>query len=193
MKRMVTAVGLALLMVGGAFASPAWAQDGDTVAAATEVDEKLATQVKELLAGFEYVPTREDWAKLGPQAAGVLRQIAADPTASATTRARAVSSLGYFPEAGTESFLTALLAADDQPSLLRRKSLRALAFGFGDKALPQITPYLSNEDKRLRESAIRALGLLKVDAAREALQARLSQEPSSYLQETIRKTLTEMR
>lgn len=193
MKRMITAMGLALLMLVGGLAAPAWAHDGDAVKEPHEVDKKLAVQVKELIAGLEYAPTREDWEKIGPEAADVLRHIAADPTASASTRARAISSLGYFPEANTESFLSTILAADDQPSLLRRKALRALAFGFGEKALPQITPYLSNEDKRMRESAIRAVGLLKVDAARETLKARLPQEPSSYLQETIRKTLTEMR
>ncbi len=183
MKRLFSTMGLALLLLVGGLSGSASAQD---------VDAKVVAQVNDLLSGFEYTPKKADWDQIGPQAAQVLKKIAADATARETLRGRAISSLSYFPEADTQSFLTGLAVEDTQPVLLRRKALRSLAFGFGPGAVETIKPFLGHADQRLRESAVVSLGLVKTDEARELLKGRLSVEPTAYLKETIQKTLAEM-
>ncbi len=191
MKKYVTACGVALALLGTAMAAPAVAQEG-AAEEAQSVDPKVVSQVKELLAGYEYTPTAADWARIGDDAAVVLRQIAADESARATQRARAVSSLAHFPGDETRVFLKDLLAQDGSPALLRRKAIRAMAVGFGASSLEVIKPFLTNDDKRLRESAVLALGTIKGIEAQTLLKERLEVEPSAFLKETIKKTLTKM-
>lgn len=191
MKRLLTRCGLVMVLVGLSTSAQVTAQETPAQEAQT-VDPKVTSQVEELLAGYEYVPKAEDWARIGPQAAIVLRQIAADPKAQSSKRARAVSSLAHFPQDDNQTFLTELLQKDTNPALLRRKAIRALAVAFGPQSLPTIKPYLADADHRLRESAILAIGAVRTDEARTLLKERLSLEPSDHLKETLEETLEKM-
>ena len=183
MKQMLTVMVLAIGLVVCGLASPAFGQD---------VDPKVVSQVETLLSGFEYVPTKADWDRVGPQAAVVLRKIAADTGAKKVQRARAISSLMFFPQSTTQTFLTSLIGEEGQPLVLRRKALRSLANGFGDRAIPTVEPFLSSKDAHLRKTAIKALGSIKTDKSRQLLQARLKVETSKVVKETIEKTLKKM-
>ena len=183
MKRLLTVVGLVLGLALCGLAGPVSAQDQD---------QKVASQVETLLGGFEYVPTKEDWERIGPEAATVLRQIAADPKAKQIQRARAISSLANFPQSTTQVLLKTLIAEEAQPLVLRRKAMRSLANGFGVEAIATIEPFLASEVTQLRETAIVALGSIKSDKSRSLLKAQLKIESSALLKETIQKTLVEM-
>lgn len=183
MKRLLTVVGLVLGLALCGLASPVSAQDQD---------QKVVSQVEALLAGFEYVPKKEDWDRIGPAAAPVLRQIAADPNAKKVQRARAISSLAYFPQSTTQTLLKTIIAEETQPKVLRRKALRSLANGFGVKAITTIEPFLSSKDTQIRETAVLALGSIKSDKCKTLLKAQLKVESSALVKETIQKTLVKM-
>jgi hypothetical protein len=165
------------------FATPALAQADN---------QKALSQVEALLAGYEFVPDKKDWDRVGPAAVAILKDIASDPARKKVQRARAVSSLAFFPQSDTQSFLTRLLQEDAQLMTLRRKAMRALAFGFGAASIDSIKPYLSSSDSHLRATAIKSFGVIKTDQSKSLLSARLKVEPSKVLRQSIEKTLVEM-
>lgn len=181
MKRLFA---LVLCVMGLSFASVATAQEGGDGQQST-----VASRVEALLGGIEYVPTADDWKKIGPEAADELRKIANDPSEAPSVRSRAISSLSHFPSAVNKDFLGKMLADKAQSSLLRRKALRSLSAGYGAESMELVGPYLKVEDKRLRESAIKALGSMKTVEAKTVLQERLSLEKAAYLKEMIQKSL----
>ncbi len=178
MKRWLIVLGV---VCGLCLTTGAYAQDN--------TNPKIESQVRTLLGGFEHVPSMEDWQKLGPGAADVLRQIATDPHELNTRRSRALSALSHFPTPEAKQFLQDFLNNAQQPTLLRRKAVLSLAYGFGPDIIPVIEPFLADQNKRMRESAILAVGNIATPRAKELLEKRLEIEPTNYLKETIEKTL----
>ena len=175
MKRVVTLLLSVSFLVAG---STAMAQDA-----------KVAAEVDVLLGGIEYVPKAEEWTKLGPDAATVLRTIAGSQNERPSRRARAVSALAHFPTPETKAFLTGILHGADSPVLLQRKAMSALSFAYGADSLQLLQPYLANPNRRLRESAIRAVGTVASPDAKALLKQRLQVEDAKYLRETIQEVL----
>lgn len=142
-----------------------------------------------MLRGFEYVPTKAEWTQLGPDAAVVLRRIAADPKALATHRGRAVSALAYFDHPDNLTALSTLLGDTKTPEHVKRKALLAAAMAYGDRAVPVIKPFAAAQSRDVRESAIQALGRINTPSARTVLEARLKLEPKAQLRDIIRVNL----
>jgi hypothetical protein len=183
MKKMTALMAMMMAVGICMFCAPAVAQADN---------QKVLSQVEDLLAGYEFVPKKEDWDRIGPAAAGVLKDIAADSARKKVQRARAVSSLAFFPQVETQRFLTTLLGEKTQSMTLRRKAMRALAFGFGSASIDTIKPYLSSNDPHLRATAIKSFGVIKTDQSVSLLSARLEVEPSKVLQKSIERALVEM-
>lgn len=177
MKRRLMVACLCLACLG--VAAPALAQDS----------AQARGQVEALLGGIEYVPSAEQWQALGPQGEAALREIAADAKQPRTRRGRAMSALAHFPSPQTQALVQQILADPGAPVLLKRKALRTATVAFGEQGLALAQPFLHHEDKRLRESAILAIGQLKTPQARQLLQARLDVEPAPYLKEVLHQTL----
>jgi HEAT repeat protein len=169
----------ALSLAGLGASSQALAQDGAAP----------RSQVEALLGGIEYVPSAQQWQALGSEGEAALRQIAADTTAPRTRRGRALSALAHFPSPETRALVQSVLADPGAPILVKRKALRTATVAFGDQGLALVQPFLAHENKRLRESAILAVGKLKTPQARELLEARLTAEPAPYLKEVLRQAL----
>lgn len=87
-------------------------------------------RVDALLAGYEYVPTASDWARVGDEAIPVLLKRADDDRRDLLDRARAVSSLGHFPTKAVRAWLTALRDDPAVAPVLRRKARAALDHAF---------------------------------------------------------------
>jgi HEAT repeat protein len=163
------------------------------LAAADEAahDAALSSRVTSLLSGLEYVPSAQEWQALGPDAAPILRAVAADPSQLASTRARAISALSHFDDPETRPFLEAVLANASHPEVLRRNAVTVLSLKHGVSALPTIEPLLAVDSYNLRETAVRAVARLSVESpkAKAALSARLSVEPSAPLRSLIEQSL----
>lgn len=147
----------------------------------------LRNQVLEQLGGIEDVPTSASFVSLGPTVGQELRDIAVDSTVTLSKRARAVHALGWFPSDDSHAFLINTLSSTE-PSLARG-AVHALANGWGEAAIPDIERALAAEDVQLRMAATKALGRLPGVPSREALNRRLSVEPSPAVRESIEKAL----
>ena len=146
------------------------------------------TAVLEQLAGFETGPDAAALQALGPGADDTLRNIAVDATLSETTRMQAVHALRVFPTEPNRSFLTATLTGSDHR--LARKAAWALAQGWGDQALPELSEALRAPDTQLRIATVEALGELGTEGATTALRARLPDESNSTVVASINQALS---
>jgi len=179
MKRTLVAL---IVVALATMASVASAQHDPTI------DPGVRAGVVELLGSFEVEPTQKDWDKIGPGAADVLVEIAADPRQQPTMRSRAVSSLVHV-ESDQHELLQNLLANTDTPVIVRRKAMNVLAIKHPEAAIVALEPFVNSDQPRLRESAIRALGLVARPEARVLLQERLKVEPRKYLKDEIKVSL----
>lgn len=182
-------------LVGGYGAPSFRAFVGVRVAPFTKVPPLIVEQVGEVMTGIDHVPARRELTRIGPEAAEVLREIAASgPTV--VGRGRALSSLEYFPTEETRQFLTAQIADEAAPTRLRRKAMLAMALAFGARdfdngvcaqypgdrgTLTLLMPFLEAPDEDLREGAVEAIALLNTPEATAALSASASQESVPYI------------
>ncbi len=168
MKRTIAVLGLAAVLSYGFSASAAPTQ-------------QLRDEIQVMLGAPEYTPSKAEWLALGPDAATVLREVAQNRKLLALKRGRAISALSYFNTSATETVLTGLIGSSQEGWLLRGKAARAYALGFGAKSLPVVKALLSNQQKRLREAAIRALANVPVLESRQILEAHLRTETLKHL------------
>ena len=150
----------------------------------------VVRQVNTLLNAPEYEPTAQDWKRVGPDAAVVLRQIARDRKVLVVKRSRAAVSLLHFRSADSSALMRELVTAAKTPRFLRGKAAIALAIHDGTAALTVIEPLLSHSHERLRESAIRALTRIDHNNARVALAAHLKVESNVTLRKVIERHLS---
>jgi len=174
-------VALALIPLGGACCSSGRASPPDPQSAPAESD--VERRVRELLSGYEHVPTAEDWARAGTpeEVSAALVRIAGNAGGQTLTAARATSSLAHFPRPEVAAFLEQRLADPKAHVSLRGKAAIALAAGFGDDKAGVIAGLFASPDEALREDAIRAFRLLVSPAAERFLDARAKVEPSERL------------
>jgi HEAT repeat protein len=105
-----------------------------------------------------------------------------------TRRARAVVGLRHFPTRATWRLLSALLADERAPSLVRRKAASSLAAAFGDSSVPALEARAGDPDPRLRDDVARALATVGSPRAREVLRQRLGVE-TTWVRATVLRAL----
>lgn len=152
------------------------------------VSDPVRAQVIDALSGYESVPSAAEWEKMG-DVGPELFALSKDPTISPSVRVRATHALGYFPAADHQAWLGSLIADPTVSTQLRRASCYALANGWGDTALPLISPALTDSDKQLRNAAARAVGSIGSPAARATLEGRLVAEADPMVQNTLKSLL----
>ena len=120
-----------------------------TLSAPALAEGGAAAKVAALLAGYEYVPTASDWARVGDAAIDVLIKRASDGRRDLLDRARSVSSLAHFPTKQVRAWLTTLRDDEAAPEVLRRKATAALdhAFPKSDPATRTPKPTLPDKTK----------------------------------------------
>ena len=123
----------------------------------------------------------------GGDVPATLRDIASDPALTTTQRARAIHALGWFPDETNRAFLVGH-ARGGNP-MFARKAIYALANGWGDQAIDELTVALANPDVQTRMSAAYALGHLGTPSAQLALEARLAHETDPTVKATIQKQM----
>jgi hypothetical protein len=122
----------------------------------------VAERVKVLLSGFEKVPTAEEWAAAVDPAevAQALVAVANGDKEAMTTRARAVSALGFFARPEVHAALDSWLRDQERASILRRKAALAYEMCGVTLALPALRAVEKDPDDALREVVTGAIARL---------------------------------
>jgi HEAT repeat protein len=150
---------------------------------ALAADDATKQQVLGLLGGYEETASPDALKALDGDVPATLRAIAVDSSLTQTQRARAIHALGWFPDDTNRAFLVTH-AHGDNP-MFARKAVYALANGWGDQAIDELTLALANPDVQTRMAAANALGHVGTPSAKLALEARLAYEKDPTVRTTI--------
>ncbi|MCA9542261.1 MAG: hypothetical protein KC620_25365 [Myxococcales bacterium] len=141
--RALSFVLVSLLTVATACAAPA---------ARPETSLTPRARVEALLRAHHGLPERSLIEEAGaPDAAKILRGIAADPQAFMPVRGAAFEALKWWPDEHTLALYTTAVGAD-QPASLRHRVLRYLPV-YGEAALPLLTIALGDANPQIRLTA----------------------------------------
>jgi HEAT repeat protein len=129
----------------------------------------------------KYQPDPAAWRALGPGTDDALLEIGGDGKVEVLVRARAISTLGYFPTPAVRKFLEATIegkgaSSDPGDRLLVGKAAVALGWIGGVQVPGRLTPLLASADPDLRLDAAVGLGLTRLAAAADSLRKRLDIE-----------------
>ncbi len=166
-------------LVAAALATPAAAQ------VAPGANDKAVAQARQALLGwyrgYEFVPTAEHFARLGPGLEGALVALLSDPHNDLLLKARVVSSLINVSTPRTETALLRLLENPAMPSLLRRKAALVLGESYGKRHLGLFVRLFGQArgDVPLREALAQAVRFSGADGLpMRGLMLRVEDEPS---------------
>src|SRR4029450_8311312 len=135
---------------------------------ALAADDATRQQVLGLLSGYEETASPDSLKALDGDVPGPPRALASDTTLTSTQRARAIHALGWFPDETNRAFLVGQARGGN--SMFSRKAVYALANGWGDQAIDELTVALANPDVQTRMAAAYALGHLGTPSAQLALE-----------------------
>lgn len=155
--------------------------------AAAEAPSK--DQVRQLLSGYESVPTADRWRALGSETLAVLVTLYNDTSQPPYVRLRAVGAAAHYPVPAARTFLLAVAKAPHQKDLFVREAVLALGRAFGAKSVDDITPFLERRETVVREAAARSLARIDAPAARAALRAHLPGERQRQVRQVIERAL----
>lgn len=181
MKRSLMGFSLALAMFACTVPSTA-------DAASPEVEQQVMT----LLRAPDTKATEADWKAIGPEVDDALRDIAANDKVLAGHRGRALEALVYFKSAETRKVLETLAGDAKQFWVVRGRAARTLVLSYQKGALEKVAPMLNDSNKRVREAAIKAVGMVRDPQSTALLKARLPKEQSKYLKGLIDETLARL-
>lgn len=130
----------------------------------------------------KYQPDPAAWRALGAGVDERLMEIVADGKVEVLLRARALSTLAYFPGAAARKVLETTVegkagSSDAGDRLLVRKAAVSLGWLGGARVPGILAPLLDSPDAEVRLDAAIALGLTRLPAAAETLRQRLELEP----------------
>jgi hypothetical protein len=153
---------------------------------------KVTKQVHVLLNAPEHVPSAQEWKDLGPDAAEVLRGVALNKKALVLKRGRAAIALTNFKSSESKTVLAQLVSDSNGYWLLRGKAAYAMATSFGSESLSHIQPLLDHDNTRMREAAVKAVGLVKTKESKTLLEARLKVESEKHIRTLINATVIKL-
>lgn len=178
---------IAVVLVTGT----AFAQDNGDVPGLDRHDPANVQQVQLLLSGYHELPTREALAAV-PGAHDIVLALA--HTDGMMTRDRALAALGHYWPSGDVFLLYAkTVASPTTPDGTRHRIMVLAADAFGERAVPMLTPYLSNADVQLRITAVEALGRIRTDEVVALLEAHAAGESNPIVLERIERATRTLR
>jgi hypothetical protein len=132
--------------------------------------------------------------RLAATAERTLMTIAADPAASETVRARALSALAFARNAHVQAFLENFVigktpSSDRADRVLLRHAVVALGWQGDPRLVETLAPLLENADSEVRLDAAVALGLGRTRDAEAPLRARLATETDPAVRRQIEASL----
>jgi HEAT repeat protein len=190
-KRQALALAAVLLLSPASTLQAAQAEPPTGPRASAAPARGLRSEVASLLARPEAFPPYEtDWKPLGPEALGVLEELALDPKAPAPQRARAVTSMAAVDHPQASERLRTLAQDGRAQPTLRASAATALGLRVGTEAVSTLLPLLEDRDENVRAAVARALGRLGGAQVQQALEERLPLEEAPLVREAIQQGLT---
>lgn len=146
-----------------------------------------------ILSGYEYVPSAQDLAMLGPGVPDLLMQIVHDQDAMKYHRLRALGLLRHYSDrSDVHSFLTRLLSETNLPSGFLRAAIVVLGQTAKGKAISTLAPFLSSNDVDIREATAKALYATGEPTTAGLLREAAVSEPESFLKKSMEKMSQEL-
>ncbi|GAB4205997.1 MAG: hypothetical protein OHK0013_22260 [Sandaracinaceae bacterium] len=182
MGRRAVPLALVLSLSGLACASaPAAAQT--TAPASVSVEARL----REVLAGFEDAPARQEILALGDEGLAALIRIHDDARTLGAIRLRAITCASWIPGERARSFLLRVLRAPGQDPMHLRTAIRAYAAREGASAVDEIVRHATHDDVAVREAVLLSLVSLRDgDAVDRTLERLLAAERDAELVRSVR-------
>lgn len=157
-----------------------------SAAAAPEAEVK---RVRAHLLRIDRAPSRAELAQASGEAEAILQTLAAEAASGGPLRARALAALAHFPSPQTRNTLRAVLRDRRAPELLRSRAMLAMARGFADESISELSAYLSDPTPALQDSAAQALGSIGTPAAKASLRRALRRARDPEQSRRLRKAL----
>lgn len=188
---------IAVLCIALLFAPKAFAEDpsadpsGDDQPAQTERDGDRADDrqaIEAHLSHYHRLPDRQTLEEVSDEARAIVFEIARDEDAFMMHRQRAMKALTNWADDEVYEYLVGLLEDESTEDGLRHHLLPTLADGFGDRALDDIAPYMTDaSDPQIRISAAGAIAH-NIDGQRATrmLEDALEDEDNSIVQQRLR-------
>lgn len=145
--------------------------------------------VRQLLMGYETVPTAQAWRAMGPDTIAVLVDLYNDAVQPGFVRLRAVGAVGSYDTPAARTFLLAVAHTSHQSDLFIREAVLAMQRAFGARAVADIEPFLANEFPVVREASVRALAKINTPRARRLLRQRQRVEADATVQTALSRAL----
>jgi hypothetical protein len=158
---------------------------GDT----TPVDITQVETAILLLSGFHGIGDQAQFEAQLQQPQQTLWTIVRDPERLLFHRDRALIALAYWPSDELHAHLVTMLSGTSDDDMARHTAMSLLARGWGDQALPLLTPLLTDSDLQIRLTAVDSLRVIGTPAAHQALQTALPQEAHALVQQAIQEVL----
>ena len=186
MKIWIILILLALLAAPNAFAGETEVRNHND-RTLRDSDDKGETDIREIitvvLSHHHEIPTREDLESRTDDAREIVFEIARDEEAFLFHRHRALRALTHWPDAEVYDYLHGLLVDEDTEDGMRHHLLPILANGFGERALDDLEPFLTEAaDPQIRISAAGAISRVPGERAVEMLLSALKSETHPLVQ-----------
>lgn len=144
-------------------------------AQAAPTSVSVETRLREVLAGFEDGPARQEILAFGDEGLSALVRIHDDAGTLGAVRLRAITCASWIPGERARAFLLRLLRASGQDPLHLRAAIRGYAAHEGAAAAPEIARHGAHADPAVREAVLLSLVSLRdggdVDRTLERLLA----------------------
>ena len=157
----------------------------DTASAQDAARQRLA----QVLSGYESIPDASWWRARGPQTVAALRALYRDAQLPAFVRQRAVRAASFYATPEAREFLLAVAREPRQKDRFIREALLGLARAFNNGAGDEIAAFLDHERPLVRRAAAEALGKMKTDAWRPAIEQRLKSEHDGAVRAALQQAL----
>lgn len=166
-----------------------------TPALADDFDPAERGRVEMLLHPYDHSPDAKAFRAVAADPQAHLLEIASAAGTRQLTRLQALTALSYFPDKRTLALYTRLI---DEAGLTREgtralhRVIQGMAFGFGESALPHLTPLLKHADPQVRLTVAHALAHIG-EPGKEVLRAHVSGEKDLLVQEAIGKLAAQIK
>jgi hypothetical protein len=151
--------------------------------------EALRKRIIIMLSGHDKLPPPDAWRKLGPRGNSMLVDIYHDPTVRPVVRGRALAVLAYYASQQSYAVLREAAFNVSNRTVFRRIAIKALGYGFADRAQLDLGSLLDDKDVHIREAAVYGFGFIKTPHVKRLLEAKLSVEESLTVRQAIEKVL----
>jgi len=154
-----------------------------------EVDASDLETARLLLSAHHGIPDADAFTGALDAPVPALRVLATDEDVFPLYRQRALSALGYWPDAWLGDELARLATDPASGDLLQHHAVLLLARLYPEQSTPVVRAWLDDDDVQRRLTAIEAVDAFGSDTLRTALEDRMTIEPSPVVVERIEEAL----